>query len=490
MFGKCVLILLVALLSQVHAFGTLCSGNKRFNGNVHNTESMPENFKVAFYGDQGIKDSSRLVLQQAVADGVEMFWILGDFDYESDPEAWISMLDEELGTDFPVFASIGNHDLRRWNQYEEELWARYERTNITQYCEGEIGVKMTCNYKGLYFITSGVGTWGVNHDDYFDKQLSEGESIWKICGWHKNHRKYQTGNKFTEVPIEMYEVCRRHGAIVATGHEHSYARTHLMSSFEDFEVVNEDNTLQLSLNNSFCFCSGLGGQSVRNWDNGFEDNYWWAATAASDNGATDGPLICTFNVNGDPRAAECYFRDTNGKVFDTFNIYTNLEATKNEPLGISAVSFKEYPVRSSKQDQELNGAVDAEILSVFGQNHVRLSFENVLEDAMKSEFEAVRLQVYGSEDGLTPKMLIRGVLPDGSLTKVSVMWDKEDDDFEGVTVWVSVDLSSILKEVLANGATGEFTLDIFGADGKAKFYSFDHSPCLAPTLSIDYSKKH
>ncbi len=41
-----------------------------------------------------------------------------------------------------------------------------------------------------------------------------------------------TGGKADEVGWGIYDMCRQKGAIIATGHEHSYCRTYLMNNFE------------------------------------------------------------------------------------------------------------------------------------------------------------------------------------------------------------------------------------------------------------------
>ena len=48
-----------------------------------------------------------------------------------------------------------------------------------------------------------------------------------------------------EVGWGPYEECREGGAIVATGHEHSYSRTHLMDNFETQIIASTSNTLQI-----------------------------------------------------------------------------------------------------------------------------------------------------------------------------------------------------------------------------------------------------
>jgi DNA repair exonuclease SbcCD nuclease subunit len=53
------------------------------------------------------------VLQLVLQRDVDMVVHSGDFDYESDPDSWISQLESILGPDLPYFATIGNHDSAR-----------------------------------------------------------------------------------------------------------------------------------------------------------------------------------------------------------------------------------------------------------------------------------------------------------------------------------------------------------------------------------------
>ena len=131
----------------------------------------------------------------------------------------------------------------------------------------------------------------------------------------------QLGRKGYEVGWEAYEACRQAGAIIATGHEHSYARTHLMDSFESLSIASMSSTLRLEEGKSFAFVSGLGGYSIRDQD---RKGPWWAAVYTADQGANFGALFCQFLVDGDPNRASCYFKDIDGKVVDRFDIISHL----------------------------------------------------------------------------------------------------------------------------------------------------------------------
>jgi hypothetical protein len=121
----------------------------------------------------------------------------------------------------------------------------------------------------------------------------------------------------------VYEACRDGGAFVVNGHEHSYARTYLMDSFENQIIANTSRTLELQEGKSFALHSGLGGHSIRNQD---EDWPWFDAIYTSDQGANFGALFCTFNIDGQPDRASCYFKDIDGVVPDDFELVSKLQS--------------------------------------------------------------------------------------------------------------------------------------------------------------------
>ena len=132
----------------------------------------------------------------------------------------------------------------------------------------------------------------------------------------------QLGNKKNAVGWTPYEACREGGAIIATGHEHSYARTHLLESFESLRIASTSSILRITKGRSFAFVSGLGGQSVRDQD---RDGDWWATVYTSDRGADFGALFCIFFVDGEPNRARCYFKDIDGVVVDRFQIVSEVQ---------------------------------------------------------------------------------------------------------------------------------------------------------------------
>ena len=286
---------------------------------------------VAFIGDQGSGRGARAVLEMIKAQRAEIVLHQGDFDYKDDPQAWDALITDVLGANFPYFASIGNHDRKRWggrDGYQAKLRARLRRI-AGAHCSGDLGVMSACTYRGLFFVLSGVGTLPKKSPDdrrhvaYLGEQLARTNAIWRICSWHKNQTRMQTGGKHSDVGWQPYDTCRKAGAIIATGHEHAYSRTHLMDNFETQSVASTNNTLVIEKGKSFAFVSGLGGASVRDQERGRQ---WWASIYTSDQGADYGALFCTFNVNGDERKADCHFRDIRGRVPDRFSLISRVGA--------------------------------------------------------------------------------------------------------------------------------------------------------------------
>lgn len=141
--------------------------------------------------------------------------------------------------------------------------------------------------------------------------------------------------------------------MVFTGHEHSYERTFLLSNFEGQEVVSQSSQLDLSPGHSFAAVVGLGGDSIRPWRFGLEQNSWWAAKAALDNGVDYGALLCTLGLStpseyeeedSPSRAGICYFKDINGVVWDNFTMTT--------PRSKVAPRMKEASMLKDQQYQE------------------------------------------------------------------------------------------------------------------------------------------
>ena len=282
------------------------------------TQSIPE-LRVAFIGDQGLGPNAIAVLELIKDEGAQMVLHQGDFDYKDDPDAWDKQISDVLGDDFLYFASIGHHDMNVLSGYQEKLYDRLKK-NPDAVCNGDLGVKSSCTYQGLFFILIAPGDYTNNsdYDSFIEKQLNDNNSNWRICSWHNDMNTLQTEVKLNETGWEVYESCKNGGAIIANAHMHFYARSTTLTDIEN-QIVDpawsEPNKLRVMDGATFTFISGLGGMPISGqvYDE-------WPINYSSDQGATYGALFCTFNAGGQPNKAYCYFKNIDGRIIDEFTI--------------------------------------------------------------------------------------------------------------------------------------------------------------------------
>lgn len=310
------------------------------DGMVTGGSTIP-NLKVAFVGDQGATTNTTAVLKMVKSEGAQFLVVLGDFDYANNPDAWDANLTAGLGADFPVFAAAGNHDEPQWPNYKKKLEARLAKIAGAK-CVGEYGVKAACNYLGLSFILSGVGTLGTGHSAFLKDTLAADKSIWRVCAWHKNQHDMQIGGKTDEVGWEAYQICQNNGALIMTGHEHSYSRTKNLNALGDrakghgaFGDLAKLVVRSGAPGATFVTVSGLGGKDIRNFESlSHADDTWWASwyadnghlkngaklTTGTGPGVGYGATFVTFNVDGNPKKARGYIKNLKGVEIDSYEV--------------------------------------------------------------------------------------------------------------------------------------------------------------------------
>ncbi len=213
------------------------------------TVKTPENFKVAFYGDSNIGTNAIAVLNLIKNEGSQVVIHAGDLNYAEVPIDFESYINTTLGPNFPYFYCVGNHDDGVWtgtNGYQSFLEARFQRLEIPW--QGQLGVLSSFAFQGVSFVSSApdeLGTSTTTAGSYIRNEFANNTSIWKIAFWHKNQRLMQIGGKNDEAGWSVYEESRKAGAIIATGHEHSYSRTYEMSNFQNQIVSSNNNTVNL-----------------------------------------------------------------------------------------------------------------------------------------------------------------------------------------------------------------------------------------------------
>ena len=321
----------------------------RSQSQAPNFAQTAANFKIAFIGDQGLGQNAVAVLNLIKLEGAQAVLHSGDLDYVDNPTAWEDQINSVLGPDFPYFVTIGNHDELAWRGptgYQQYITDRFNRLGISW--SGDLGVQSTFHYQGIFFVLTPPGISNGfdagNSDTYIRDNLAADDSIWSICSWHKNQRLMQVGGKPDETGWPVYEEAMKGGAIIATAHEHSYSRTHLLSSMINQTIASTANTLTLTKGNSFAFVSGLGGQVIRPQ---LLSGPWWASISASTCLAGDptcqpnvqpGALFGVFNVNGQPNKALFYFKDVSGRVIDSFTVISNVQAPMINTLSPSSAA--------------------------------------------------------------------------------------------------------------------------------------------------------
>ncbi|MDO8657035.1 MAG: cellulase family glycosylhydrolase, partial [Nanoarchaeota archaeon] len=352
----------------------------------------PENYKVAFIGDSGHGNNFRQVLQLIRDEEADMVIHAGDLGYDESnaqsPQLWLDQIESVLDPTaseriFPYFFSMGNHDVSHWNDatgYHSILEDRFNRLEVTY--TGDplfLGAKTGFVYNGIAVTLTAPGerrdVAGENHAAFIEQQFQDNEQLWDLCVWHKNQRAMQVGGKGDEAGWAVYETCREQGAIIATGHEHSYGRTHVLSDMVNQDIVDMTSPYTIEPGQTFAFHSGLGGTSVRGQRSDIEELDYFASVytsnQAADRNTAYGALFIEFNIDNEPRKARGYFKNIAGEIIDDFEIYNNTpEPTIEEPVIPPAAEFV------SAQGTELR--LDGEQYTFIGFNDYGLANDDVI----------------------------------------------------------------------------------------------------------------
>ena len=291
-------------------------------GGDSTSQQNSSQIKIAIIGDQSVSTEAHQLLKMIKSEGVGLLVINGDFDYQNSPSAWKKMHDDILGESFPIIAVAGNHD----TEDSYELWQEYQKiaeawdNNPNLSCTGTPGEETTCIYKGIKIVSVSPNLFDeYSHIDTIQQAFEDDDNSWKICAWHKNMTKMQTGNKLNETGWGVYEACREQGALITTAHEHAYSRSFLLSNIENQELADDNpRSAKLSRGETVVIVSGLGGKSSRPLQT---DGYWWAHKENKGTGAVAGALICSFGSDASvSNKADCYFKDIKKGVVDRFTL--------------------------------------------------------------------------------------------------------------------------------------------------------------------------
>jgi hypothetical protein len=181
------------------------------------------NLKIAFVGDTA--DGSRWgsVANLIKNEGAHAVMVAGDMTYDADPPGWWSRTEGAFGTTFPVFLARGNHDDSSWSGF---LGKAQNHLGGATRTTGRHNALYKTVFKGLTIVNIKKGDTASDVNNTFGSDTA----TWKVCGWHQNQNKMQVGGKGDEMGWAVYEACRQQGAIIITGHEHTYHRTKTMTN--------------------------------------------------------------------------------------------------------------------------------------------------------------------------------------------------------------------------------------------------------------------
>ena len=310
----------------------------------HTPTATADSLKVAFIADSGTGQDFRKVLQLIKNQQADMVMHQGDLGYSgSRTTRFMNAVNEVLGSNFPYFASRGNHDLDWEQSYQPILRQRAKAVGAK--CTGNYGQNSACTYRGLFVVLSAGGETRAQLENaqYIKEQLAADNSIWRVCSWHRNQKTLQIERKSSEVGWDLYEACQEGGAIIATGHGHSYARTRTLKSMRDLSIdpdcdvpegdkvcVTRRDDASGKPGSTFVFISGLGGKTRRSqvrctpatfpYGQGRGCRGIWATIYSTKQNAEYGALFITFNVDGDPNKAVGEFINIHNEVIDSFTI--------------------------------------------------------------------------------------------------------------------------------------------------------------------------
>jgi hypothetical protein len=308
----------------------------------------PPNYKVAFIGDSGYGTNFEAVLNLIKSENADLVLHQGDLAYASDAAGFFGKIDAALGPSFPYLASVGNHDVGSWPSncgrangcYTTFIKERMAANSIVPDHPDLDDQKYAVDYQGLKIVFVGENGNNVEFAQYLTDQLQGDDHIWKICSWHRNQNAMQVGGKSDQMGWDVYNNCLNLGAIIATGHEHSYSRTRTLANAEQQLVDSEcplPGVLCVEPGKTFVFVSGLGGQSIRDQNRclpaafPYGCNGEWASIYTSNQSAKYGALFITFHVDGDPAKAHGYFKNVDGEVIDEFDVFAKADSTPSTP---------------------------------------------------------------------------------------------------------------------------------------------------------------
>jgi Calcineurin-like phosphoesterase len=274
---------------------------------------------VCFLGDSGTGANAVAAHNVCKNAGAQAIVHTGDLDYLDSPSQWETFVNNQVGQNFPYFYVLGNHDTLNASGYQANEETRFNRIGLTW--TGTLTSHCTFDWRGIRFIMTTPGLGDASAATYIHDQAAASTAPWVLSIFHEQQHLMNVGTKGDATGWAVFEESRLQGATVWNGHEHSYGRTHLLSNMTSQVVADNTSPYTISKGASMTIQTGLGGNSIRAQDTQAGLPYW-GSVYTSNQGANYGASLCTFGATGDPRRADCVFRNINGVDVDAWTMFS------------------------------------------------------------------------------------------------------------------------------------------------------------------------
>jgi hypothetical protein len=279
--------------------------------------AAPAEVKLCIVGDTGIGSDAAAVHKVCKDAASDAILHVGDLDYADSPSQWESFVNAQVGPNYPYFYVLGNHETDNASAYRANAEARFNRLGIPWV--GTLTTHCRFDWRGIRFILTTPGIGDSSAAPYIRDQAAATTVPWVLSLFHQQMAKMQVNTKGDTTGWAVYEEARLQGVVTWNGHAHGYGRTHLLSKMDTQTVSDNTSPYTITRGASIVVQDGLGGDDITAAGPWAGQPYWGKVYTPS-NGATFGAVLCTFGAAGDPRRADCVFRNIKGVDIDRWTM--------------------------------------------------------------------------------------------------------------------------------------------------------------------------
>jgi len=262
-------------------------------------------------------------------------------------------------------ASSGNHEALYFDGGGKDIWADHQKYMHELYrerildtgrgiCRGyknktsgtvkEYGERYSCLYGDHHIILLG---WFQGSDDretpeaiqnrkrsvdFIDREFSREDPgaqnvRWRYCVHHRTAARLSSGGgpDYKNMLLSgITDACRRHGALIISGHHHIYTRTKMLNSVggsdDDYPIA---SVKQKVLKQNHTMSIGTGNGGYKGSCDGRYDGRSWMQTCIGGK-SERGAVIATFNDDRPWEASFMYKNSITGEVKDRFKLVSKL----------------------------------------------------------------------------------------------------------------------------------------------------------------------